>query len=125
VFGDSRIVEFGDWHVASPILNRPLTLLDLRGNGSMRAGTVAAISKVADYPLAQAWSRYFYHNPAIFREVDGLLYFNAHNDDEAIALYERARDALDCPNDRVTRLDNPRLRPSILTIAAQANLVVL
>ena len=125
VFGDTRIVEFGEWHVASPSLNRSLTLLDLRGNGSMQVGSVAALSKIADYPIAQAWSRYFYDNPAIFRRLDGLLYLNAHNDAEALALYERASGALVCPEDRIIRLDNPKLRPTILDIAAKTNLVVL
>jgi hypothetical protein len=49
--------------------------------------------------------------------VDGLIYQNAHNDEDAIVLYERAEAALDCPPSRVIRLDDPALRDELLIIA--------
>ncbi|MBV9279247.1 MAG: RES family NAD+ phosphorylase [Chloroflexi bacterium] len=113
VFGDVRVVEFRDYHVARPVLTRDLRLVDLRGNGAMRAGSVAALAKVADYAHSQAWSRYFYEYEDIFTRADGLIYFNAHNDDQSIALYERAEDALVCSPEDVIRLDHPDLRPAI------------
>ncbi len=52
---------------------RPMQLLDLRGSGAMRAGSVAALSAIADRDLSQVWSRHFY----AFHAVDGLVYSNA------------------------------------------------
>ncbi len=124
VFGDTGVVELGSHHVASPILRRDLHLLDLRRSGAMRAGTKAAIAKVPDRDLSQSWSRHFYETPEIYREVDGLIYHNAHNDEDAVALYERADDALDCPPNRVMRLYDEAIRPAILEAADDNDLVV-
>src|SRR5690606_23706211 len=49
-----------------------------------------------EYRLSQPWSRYFYETPDTYGLIDGLCYLNAHNDEPAILLYERARDALHC-----------------------------
>ncbi len=124
VFGDTGVVDLGRHQVASPILRRDLRLLDLRRKGAMRAGTKAAIAKVSDRGLSQAWSRYFYETTKMYGDVDGLIYLNAHNDEEAIALYERASDALECPPQRVMRLDDEALRPAVLEAADDNNLVV-
>ena len=124
VFGDTGVVDLGNHHVASPILRREVRLLDLRRHGAMRAGTQAAIAKASDRGLSRAWSRHLYENTEIYGEVDGLIYLNAHNDEEAIALYERASDALECPPERVTRLDDQALRTAVLEAADDNNLVV-
>jgi len=68
---------------------RSLSLLDLRDNGAFAAGTILAVSSTS-HPLAQEWSRYFYDNVAVYGEVDGIIYPNAHNGALAVALYERA-----------------------------------
>jgi hypothetical protein len=88
LFGDAtrQIVRQGRL-IARPRLLRDLRLLDLRGSGAMRAGTVAAIAKVPDRQITQAWSRFFYERTDLYTAVDGLLFFNAHNDEEALALY--------------------------------------
>lgn len=44
------------------------------------------------------------------------MYPNAHNGELALALYERAEDALSCPDDQIIRLDHRDLRPTILAI---------
>lgn len=124
VFGDTGVVDLHRHHVGSPIFRRDLRLLDLRGSGAMRAGTKAAIAKVADRSLSQAWSCHFYETPEVYGEVDGLIYLNAHNDEEAVALYERAGDALDCPPERVMRLDDEALRAAVLETADDNDLVV-
>ncbi len=95
-------------------MRRELKLLDLRGGGAMRAGTVSALAKVRDRALTQRWSRYFYEGVEAYGEVDGFVYANAHNDEEAVLLYERAADALECPEERILRLDDAVLRPAIL-----------
>lgn len=124
IFGDTGVMDLNRHHVASPILRRDLHLLDLRHNGAMRAGTKAAITKVSDRGLSQAWSRHFYETTLVYGEADGLVYLNAHNDEEAIALYERASDALECPPDHVMRLDDEALRAAVLEAADDNDLVV-
>ena len=122
VFGDTGFVEPGERLVAMPTVTRPLRLLDLCSRGAMRAGTVAAIAK-CEYRLSQPWSRYFYETPDTYGLIDGLCYLNAHNDEPAILLYERARDALHCTDHDIVRLDDPRLRPTLLAIMRANNLV--
>lgn len=124
VFGDTGLIDCGEWHIAMPRLQRDVRLMDLRGSGAMRAGSVAALSKVPDHALSQTWSRYFY-DIAAYQPLEGLLWYNAHNDEEALVLYERAEDALDCPQDRVVRLDDPLLRPVLEQIAEANNLVIV
>lgn len=122
VFGDTGVVEPGERRVAMPSLTRPLRLLDLCFQGAMRAGTVAAIAK-CEYRQSQPWSRYFYETTSLYDTIDGLCYLNAHNDEPAILLYDRARDALRCSDDDIVRLDDPRLRPTLLAIMRANNLI--
>ncbi len=123
-FGDVGSIIFGECHIAGPRLLHGVHLLDLRDNGAMRAGSVAALAKTADRPLSQSWSRYFYEHNAAYPDIDGIIFYNAHNDEDAVALYERCADALVCdPNDDM-RLDDLRLRPAILEAAIQNNLSV-
>lgn len=49
--------------------------------------------------------------------MDGPIYPDAHNDEVAVALYERAGDALDCPPSRAMRLEDEALRPAVLEAA--------
>lgn len=124
IFGDTGIIACADWHIASPILTRAVKLLDLRKNGAMRAGSVAAISKAADHTQSQEWSRYFY-DTSLYRQTDGLLWYNAHNDEDAVLLYERAENTLRCPPERIMRLDAPELNPYLSQTAADNNLVLV
>ena len=101
LFGDTKIVEFNEYEVAIAIIEQPLLLLDLREKGAMAAGSVAALSSVADRQVSQAWSRYFYEQTDIYQEVDGILYSNAHNGEAAIALYERSKPIRDSTEIRV------------------------
>lgn len=123
VFGDTGLIDCGEWWVAMPRLTRDLMLLDLRGSGAMRAGSVAALSKVPDHAIAQAWSRHIHGAPE-YRQPDGLLWSNAHNDEEAIGLYARSEASLACPPDMTIRLDSPSLRPTLAQIA-EANGLIL
>lgn len=119
-------MDYGEKHVASPIITRELQLLDLRGRGAMRAGSVAALSQNADYGLSQSWSRYFYQHPAVYTSIDGILYANAHNGGDAVALYERAAGALACSEDFVMRLDSadPEFRALLQYIGLQNDILV-
>lgn len=91
VFGDTREIETRNYGVAVTETQRELCLLDLCGENAWNAGSVAALTKIADRTLTQEWSRYFYRDPdRYYRAVDGVRYQNAHNDALAFALYERA-----------------------------------
>lgn len=116
-FGDVGVIEIKGQQIARLELTRDLTLLDLRGSGAMRAGAVSALAKIADRNLSQAWSRYFYERTTDYGQLDGISYLNAHNDEEAIAIYERAQSALVCPDSQILPLNHPSLRPAILEAA--------
>jgi len=124
VFGDTGFIDCGAWQIAMLRLTRAVRFLDLRGSGAMRAGSAAAIGKVPDHALSQEWSRHFYATPQ-YNQPEGLLWFNAHNDEDALALYERAEDALDCPPERIMRLDEPLLRPTLEQIAEANHLFLV
>ena len=121
-FGDVGVVELQDQQICRVQLQRNLTLLDLRANGAMRAGSVAALAKIADRNLSQEWSRYFYEQTDQYGDIDGISYLNTHNDEEAIALYERAQSALVCPETQVLPLAHPSLRPGIQQASLQNHL---
>lgn len=121
-FGDSGVIEIKDEQVARVQLLKDLNLLDLRGSGSLRAGSVAALAKVADRSFSQAWSRYFYEHINIYGTIDGICYSNAHNDEAAIALYERSQSALSCPDTQRLDLNHPSLRSAIQRAALDNNL---
>lgn len=123
VFGDVGVVRLGELRVANPLLERDLLLLDLRGRAAMRAGTVVAVAS-ADHALSQQWSRHFYEHPDTYGRIDGLIYANAHNGAAAIALYERAWDALACPPERDWPLRGPVVETAIRAIARANNLLV-
>ena len=121
-FGDTGTIEIKDQQIGRIQLTRDLTLLDLRANGAMRAGSVTALAKVADRNLSQAWSRYFYEQTDLYGQIDGISFLNAHNDEEAFAIYERAQAALICPDDRILPLAHPSLRPAIQQAALDNHL---
>ena len=122
-YGDSGVIDIkADEWVAKVTLTRNITLLDLSNNGAMRAGSVAALAKIADRHLSQTWSRFFYEETSIYGEIDGIHFLNAHNDEPSVALYERARTALDCPQNQQMLLDNSSLRPAIQEAAITNNM---
>ena len=117
-FGDTGVIETEGRRLALIETTRPINLLDLQGNGAMRAGTVVAISGAADRQLSQKWSRYFY---GCYQNIDGLIYSIAHNAEAAVALYERAEDGLHCCHDFA--LNKSELRSRILQVSLDHGLV--
>lgn len=122
VFGDDAVVEPEGCVLTLPRTLRSLRLLDLRGKGAMRAGANASVSKTERAAISQAWSRFFYERADYYGEVDGLIYSNAHNDEAAFALYERCRDALECPESEVIPLDDEAIRPEVQMAALENNM---
>jgi hypothetical protein len=103
---------------------RELEFLQLRGRAAMRAGTVNAIGS-ADHNLSQAWSRHFYEDPdGIYGPIDGVHWASAVNGDPVVALYERARDALEVPAGHDAPLDDPAVLTIVRRIAHQHALLV-
>jgi hypothetical protein len=126
VFGDSGIVEVTTQMVAATALARGLRLLDLRQSAAMQAGTVAALAYVRERALTQTWSRFFYERSDLYGVLDGLLYPSAHSGADAVALYERAEDALSLshPLSRVQPLADPALDAALRAIARAHGMVM-
>lgn len=112
-FGDTGVIDDHGRRLAALMTTRPLQLLELRGRGAMCAGSVAALASTADRDLSQEWSRHFH---AIYPQIDGLIYSSAHNEEAAVALYERAETNLHCEMD--WPLDHRSLRSRILKVAS-------
>ena len=125
VFGDTRVIETNDLEVALVELNEQIKLLDLRGVAAMKAGTVSAIAKTANRDLSQAWADYFYSQVNIYGDIAGLIFSNAHNDEDAIALFERAKSQLKSAKVKTLRLDSHALRPAIVEIAIENSLIFI
>ena len=125
IFGDTRVIETSDLEVALVELNESIELLDLRGVAAMKAGTVSAIAKTANRDLSQAWADYFYAHPDVYGHIAGLIFSNAHNDEDAIALFERAKSQLESAKVTTLRLDSQALRPAIAEIAIENSLIFL
>jgi hypothetical protein len=85
---DGPLLHIGRRRHVTLRVEADLCMLDLRGNGALGAGTDARIGK-CPHDEAQPWARYFYEQ-ATYGAVAGLLWFNSHNDDEAVAVFERA-----------------------------------
>ncbi len=123
VFGDTRVIEVDKYKVALITLNQSIQLLDLRGAAAMRVGTVSAVSQTADRNLSQLWSKYFYEETAIYGLIDGLIFSNAHNSEDSIALYERATPKLDSATIATLALNSPALHFAIAEIALKHSMI--
>jgi RES domain len=108
---------------------RDLLLLDLRTvsnvPGSIRAGSVYALSSVPDRSITQSWSRYFYERVDIYKNIDGICYPSAYTGQDVIMLYERAESALICPGNKIIDLGSPKLLPAIQQAAEDNGLQFL
>jgi len=125
VFGEDRVIERGNFRVVYSTLRANLSLLDLRGDAAIRAGTIHAIGQVEDTAKTQAWSRYIYENTATYGAVDGLIYANAHNGEDAILLYERAQPSIIASSQRVRRLALDSMEVALLRIADATGFALL
>lgn len=124
VFGDDETIKIQQQQIAYITLRQSLKLLDLRDSGAWGAGSVAVMAVDGRRKLTQAWSRYFYENPDLYGNIDGLIFKNAHDGQAAIALYERAIPQLSSADILTLNLNDPTIRETILTIANRLNLSV-
>jgi hypothetical protein len=94
-------------------ISQPMLLLNLCGSGAMLVGSTTKIAKDSAREDTQAWSRYFYDHTQIFKQVDGLIYANSHNDETVICFYERAISKPEHTESFNLPLDSPGLQPEI------------
>ena len=117
LFQAARTIDRGrrqPWLVSFAI-ERDLRLLDLGGAWPTRAGASQAINS-GPRPRAQEWSRSIY---AQYSQVEGLRYPSSMlGGTIALALYERARDALPASPTTHHPLTHPGLQWPIRRIAA-------
>jgi hypothetical protein len=68
--------------------NRPLRLVDLRGEGLARIGADAELTTGSDYDLSRRWALAIYNHP---HHPDGILYRARHDPRRtSLALFDRA-----------------------------------
>lgn len=122
VFGDTKTIIVGAFQIAGFETKRQMKILDLRRDKAMKAGSVAAIAKDARFAISQQWSRFFYENAFLYGQVDGLIYGNAHNDEDSLVLFERAQgkfEVLECE-----KLSANVFRDTLLSIGKTYRLAV-
>ena len=124
MFGDDETIKIQKQQIAFITLKQSLRLLDLRESGAWNAGSVVAMASDGRRRLTQAWSRYFYENPDLYGNIEGLIFNNAHDGQMAIALYERAASKLLSADVSVLDLNEPTIRETVLAIATRLNLLV-
>ena len=124
IFGDGGVIAIEQQQVAFLTLTQDIKLLDIRGSGAMGAGTVAAISSITQRDISQAWGKYFYEHPELYDEIEGLIFSGAHNGEDAIMLYERAKVKIESARVEILNLNHPDLVAPILEIAEVHGLLV-
>lgn len=89
-FGERRRIDPGCFLGRIRVADgHELKLLNLVDKGAIEAGTIAQIAATPDPALSQEWSRYFYENPMLYDEIDGLFYRSSWIGGINVALYER------------------------------------
>lgn len=124
VFGNEGTIKIQQQQIAYITLKQSLKLLDLRDSGAWDAGSVTAMVVDGRRKLTQAWSRYFYENPDLYGNIEGLIFNNAHDGKPALALYERASPKLLSADVSILDLNEPTIRETVLAIATRLNLLV-
>jgi RES domain len=125
IFGDVGIISENSLNTLSICwikTNRQLVLLDLRNDGAIKAGTVAALSSTPDRVLSQEWSRYFYENENIYSRIDGIIYQSSHTGMPSVVLYERAEGTLIVIED--LPLNHISLQNKIISAAKYSRLAI-
>jgi len=118
VFQETRVIDrtANDPALVGFVVTRALTLLDLTGVWPTRAGASMAINSGTRL-RAQRWARAIY---AAFPTLDGIHYASSmFGNAPAVALFERAEDAIpDFPTFH-RRLDDPVLDAVLRNVAAR------
>lgn len=87
-FGDDYVIDpTGAW-LAVLEVSEPVPVLDVRGRAAIGAGTIAAINQDGNRQATQDWARWWYEHKEL-SGIEGLLFRGAHNDADALAIFER------------------------------------
>lgn len=123
VFQSTRVIDSDSdkpWFTVF-LTVRDLELLDMRGPFATRMGASAAINSGAK-KRAQRWSKVLYE---AFPAVDGIIYPSSMGGgSDAIALYERAANALPTGPRFHRSLNDPSLIPEILRAARKIGYLI-
>jgi RES domain len=111
-FGDAALVSPGpDQRLAVVALTRDVALADTRGLAAVELGVPAGALRARDRPLTQRIARELHASAA----AEGVLYEGWFTGETCVALWERARDAVELVDDR--SLADPAVAADLLVIA--------
>lgn len=82
-----ELAELELWTCASINVDKPLRLVDLRGDALIRMGVPTDAIRGSSHALGQAWSAAFWTHDM---RPDGLIYSSRLNEEVNIAVYDRA-----------------------------------
>ena len=118
-YGDARLVAPAPYHRLSIVrLTRAVPLVDTGGHAAVELGVPAGALRARDRPLTQRIARELYAST----EAEGVLYEGYFTGDPCVALWERARDALELVDDR--GFDDPAVAADVLVIADELHYAV-
>jgi hypothetical protein len=120
-FGDSGVVTASGNRLAVLRPRQSLRLLDLRRDGAIKAGTIAAVCADGDRKVTQDWARHWYEHPDL-GDLHGLIYPSTTTSQDCIALWERAKGRLEVVYD--WSLDESDVLGELVVIADALDLVV-
>lgn len=123
VFGDGDFIWTEGVRTARLTAARTVALLDLRGNGARRVGTISAIGQGGPLAATQAWSRYWYKHSDL-GGIEGLCWNNAHNEEASLALWERGRRTVPEAPDKDWALSDDEVMEELEQIALDLDLVI-
>ncbi|HEY1429210.1 MAG TPA: RES domain-containing protein [Candidatus Tumulicola sp.] len=124
VAGDRGICSYSSLRYTSFAPTRDLLLLDLTSAGVRQAGMLAKVTS-CDHGDSQKWARYCYDNAGLYGEIDGFYYPNAHNFYIAVALFERAQNALPLHPAFDRKLGNAAHREELLAAGPSTNTLLI
>jgi hypothetical protein len=111
-YGDARLVApTPDQRLAIVALTRDVPLADTRGRAAVELGVPAGALRSRDRDLTQRIARELYDATA----AEGICYEGWFTGEPCVALWERARDAVELVDDRA--LTDPAVAADLLVIA--------
>jgi hypothetical protein len=104
---DVSLSELEKRKLSAIVLTRAIKLVDLRNNGLARAQLDSTVFATRDYRLPQVVARTIWRHPAGY---DGVIYPTRHDPGQsAVALFDRARSAVDLQNTESLATDLQRI----------------
>jgi RES domain len=118
-YGDAQLVAPApDQRLAIVALTRDVRLADTRGRAAVELGVPAGALRARDRELTQRVARELYATT----DADGIAYEGWFTGDACVALWERARNAVELVDDRA--LTDPAVAADLLVIADELHYAV-